>query len=307
VERTLVAFTTTLLASIPAQAAHPLRTDIAAEAPFVESRVNSRGFALARQAIRRSNKIGDDNARATSRTIYLNKDGITVFPGNNDARTDRSSIAPAPVFITPWEIDDEMWDDTVACMRDLYSRFDVAIVTEDPGDVPHIEAVFGGHPLDVDLPDYVAGVSPFATDCSTIENSIVFTFTDVLPDDAQLMCEVMAQEIAHSYGLDHQLTPEDPMTYLEYYDNRSFQDEMADCGEFESRECGIDGSVCRDRQNSVALLTSRLGRRGAEDDPPEPLTTTTEPEGGGCATSGSGAPLAGLAVIGLLLRRRRRV
>jgi MYXO-CTERM domain-containing protein len=155
------------------------------------------------------------------------------------------------------------------------------------------------------LPDNVAGVSPFRTDCSNIDNSIVFTFTDVLPDDSQVMCEVMAQEIAHSYGLDHQLTPSDPMTYLPYDGDRSFQNTMATCGEFEGRDCGINGSVCRDGQNSVALLTSRLGRRGAEDAPPEDVTTA-EPEAGGCATSGSGGPLAVVAAALLLARRRRR-
>jgi len=115
----------------------------------------------------------------------------------------------------------------------------------------------------------------------------------------------MAQEIAHSYGLDHQMTPSDPMTYLPYDGDRTFQDHMASCGEFADRDCGINGSVCRDGQNSVALLTSRLGRRGAEDAPPEDVTTAG-PEAGGCATSGSGGPLAGLAVVGLVTRRRRR-
>jgi hypothetical protein len=186
----------------------------------------------------------------------------------------------------------------------MYARFDVEVVDRDPGDVPHIEAVFGGHPGDVGLPDEVAGVSPFAEDCSIIESSIVFTFTDVLPDDPQLMCEVMAQEIAHSYGLDHQLLAKDPMTYLDYDGDRSFQNEMADCGEFESRDCGINGSVCRNGQNSVALLTSRLGKKGSED-PPEDLTTTG-PEVGGCATSGSGAPLGLGVVLAMIAGRRRR-
>ncbi|MBA2544621.1 MAG: hypothetical protein H0V17_33570, partial [Deltaproteobacteria bacterium] len=222
--------------------------------------------------------VGDQ--RATSRVIYLNRTGALLVPGDNDSREDRSTIVSEPVFITPWDIDAEMWDDTVSCIRDMYAQFDVTITDQDPGSTPHIEAVFGGHPNDVGLPDEVAGVSPFTTDCSTVENSIVFTFTDVLPDDSQLMCEIMAQEIAHSYGLDHQLTPEDPMTYLDYDGNREFQNEMATCGEFESRDCGINGSVCRDGQNSVAVLTSRLGRRDAEDQNASPgdPTTTAEPE-----------------------------
>ena len=150
-------------------------------------------------------------------------------------------------------------------------------------------------------------MSPFTTDCSTIERSIVFTFTDVLPDDSRVMCEVMAQEIAHSFGLDHQLLASDPMTYLDYAGDRSFKDEMAVCGEFEGRDCGINGSVCRDGQNSVAVLSSRLGKRGAEDALPE-VPTTTGPEAGGCTSSGSGGPL-GLGVVALalacMLRTRR--
>jgi len=321
VERKLIAFTVTLLATSSAHASHPPRTlEVArtrAPGPGTTPRIgqfvagerpDSRGHKLARQVLPPRPQAITGDGRARSRVIYLNRDGALLLPGDNDARTDRSSIVTQPVSITPWDIDDDTWADTVACMRGMYARFDVEVTDVDPGDTPHVEAIFGGHPSDVGLPDEVAGVSPFTTDCSIIENSIVFTFTDVLPDDAQLMCEVMAQEIAHSYGLDHQLTPEDPMTYLDYDGDREFQNEMAACGEFESRACGIDGSVCRDGQNSVALLTSRLGRRDAEgsDASPGVPTTTTEPEVGGCAASGSGGPLSAGGVLVVLMARRRR-
>jgi hypothetical protein len=173
--------------------------------------------------------------RAQSRVIYLNRDGAILRPGDNDSARQRSSVVAQPTLITGWDIDDDTWADTVACVADIYAPFDVAITDEDPGDVPHIEVVVGGHPGDVGLPDDVAGVSPFATDCSIIENSIVFTFTDVLPDDARTVCEVMAQEIAHSFGLDHEMLPSDPMTYLDYDGERTFKDEMASCGEFAGR------------------------------------------------------------------------
>jgi len=313
VERKLFAFTIVglsgLLATNPAQASHPLRTlqpdGSAHEREFVALQADPRGFTTARQVLPAVGASSDQ--RATSRMIYLNRDGVILVPGNNDSRQDTSSIIDEPVLITPWDIDDDTWDETVGCIRELYSRFDVTVTDHDPGSTPHIEAVFGGHPNDIGLPDNVAGVSPFTTDCSIIENSIVFTFTDVLPDDARTMCEVMGQEIAHSYGLDHQMTPSDPMTYLDYLGDRTFQNTKASCGEFERRDCGINGSVCRNGQNSVELLTSRLGRRGAEDAPPGDITTA-EPEVGGCSTSGSGGPL-GLGVVAwslaCVLRRRR--
>ena len=165
--------------------------------------------------------------------------------------------------------------------------------------------LLGGDPSDVGLPGNVAGVSPFTSDCSIIEHSIVFTFTDVLPDDPRTICEVTAQEIAHSFGLDHERLPSDPMTYLDYAGERSFQDEMASCGEFSDRRCGINGTMCRQGQNSVALLEQRLGTRGgsAANDPDDPAGSGTT---GGCTAAGGGAGVAmALAYLGMLRRRRR--
>jgi len=248
VERTLVAFTITFLAHALAHAAPLPQT----QAKFDTTATTPRGHAFARQAVKppplRAAQL------AQSRVIYLNRDGVVLWPGDNDARASKSSVVESPTEITPWDIDDDTWAETVSCVKDLYARFDVTVTDVDPGDVPHIEAVFGGHPADVGLPDNVAGVSPFRTDCGVIENSVVFTFTDVLEDDPRLMCEVMAQEIAHSYGLDHEMLASDPMTYLDYTGERTFKDQMAPCGEFGNRMCGIDGSVCRERQNSVQLL-----------------------------------------------------
>jgi MYXO-CTERM domain-containing protein len=75
----------------------------------------------------------------------------------------------------------------------------------------------------------------------------------------------MAQEIAHSYGLDHELVASDPMSYLSFAGKRTFQDVAAPCGETTARACGIGGSTCRDSQNSYALLMERIGAAGTGD------------------------------------------
>ncbi len=196
---------------------------------------------------------------AQSKTIYLNHTGVTLHPGNDDSRTNASSIVNSNVSVPAWNTSAANWAATMTCFKAMFSRWDVVITDVNPGNVPHIEAVFGGTPQQVGMPSGVGGVSPFTQNCGIIENSVVFTFTSVLPQDAQTMCEVMAQEVAHSYGLDHELLASDPMTYLNYNGNRTFQDQLVSCGENSARNCGIGGSTCRVKQNSVALLTERLG------------------------------------------------
>jgi MYXO-CTERM domain-containing protein len=224
------------------------------------------GLILARQVIPAQNTPTVSNDRtaaavAQSRIVYLNKNGVTLTPGTNDARINRSTVVSASTAIVGWSANATTWNETVTCMRELFSRFDITIVDQDPGNVPHIEAVFGGTPQQVGLDSSVAGVSPFTTDCSIIEYSVVFTFTNAFSFTSREACEIMAQEVAHSYGLDHELLASDPMTYLDYTGNRSFQDTSAQCGESSSapRQCGINGNVCRANQNSVALLTERVG------------------------------------------------
>ena len=227
---------------------------------------NGAGRVMARQVLPASRPVNlsgitdaPPTALALSRIIYLNKNGVTLSPGDNDARLNRSTIASTQVSIPAWNVSATTWNETVTCMRELFQRFDVQIVETDPGNVPHIEAVFGGSPTALGLPTNVAGVSPFTTDCSIIENSIVFTFSGAFTFTSREACEIMAQEVAHSYGLDHELLASDPMTYLQYTGNRAFQDTLANCGESTVRACGINGSVCRQQQNSVTLLRDRLG------------------------------------------------
>jgi MYXO-CTERM domain-containing protein len=218
--------------------------------------------------------VVDDNittsARAQSRTIYLNKNGVTLTPGSNDSRLNRSSIIASQVTVPPWNVSSQVWTQTVTCLRETFAPFDVQLTETDPGDLPHIEAVFGGSPSSLAMPGNYSGVSPFSATCKVIENSVVFTFTDVIPQNAKVACEIMAQEIAHSYGLDHQLLAADPMSYLSFSGAKRFQNVMAECGESTARPCAAPGGpMCRDKQNSYALLMERIGAAGTGDiDPP---------------------------------------
>jgi len=221
---------------------------------------------------------GTSAVLAQSKTIYLNKNGVTLQPGTNDSRTNRSTLATQATTIPAWTTTAANWTATVTCMKDMFSAYDVTVTDVDPGTAPHVEAVFGGTPTLLGMPNNVAGVSPFTTNCAIIENAIVFTFTSVLPqNDPRLVCEIMAQEVAHAYGLDHELLASDPMTYLDYTGNRAFQNSTATCGEDTVRPCGINGSTCRPNQNSVALLTERLGKKVGQTDTTPPTGGITSP------------------------------
>lgn len=202
--------------------------------------------------------------QAAARLLYMNKDGGAYTPGSNDARTNRSTLIQVTRQIPAWEVDAGTWADVMSCVRAQFAAWDIDVTDVDPGNVAHFESVVGGGPGDLGLPSGVAGVSPFTSDCRLIPNSIVFTFTDALPDSAQIVCEVVAQEVSHSFGLDHEFLCSDPMTYLSGCGAKSFQNVAAPCGEFEERaSCAIAGKYdCgRDTQNSVELLTQRLGLR----------------------------------------------
>jgi uncharacterized protein (TIGR03382 family) len=176
-------------------------------------------------------------------------------------------LAPQTVNFPAANLSDTQWSDVMTCVRQQFSRFNVEITDVDPGSTPHYESVVAGSPQILGMAAGVGGVSPFTSNCDLIPNSIVFTFTDVLPANPQIICEVAAQEIAHSFGLDHEFLCSDPMTYLSGCGAKGFQDVFAPCGEGEARTCAQPGQYdCGyAEQNSVQLLTERVGLKDGAD------------------------------------------
>jgi hypothetical protein len=267
---------------------------------------NSEGLIFARQEVPSASVagLGSISAFAESRIIYLNRKGVTLAPGKDDARFNVTSLIKSSKQINAWDVADSDWDTTVSCIQELFSQFQIQIVTTDPGSVSHVEAIFTSdnysklNPTDPNALQ-VAGISPFTSTCGIIDNSMVFTFAGLLNNKPRAVCEVMAQEIAHSYGADHELLASDPLTYLPYTGDRSFKNEFASCGESNPRPCGLNGSTCRDKQNSVQLLGERLGWQpgSTEDDNAEIR--------GGCAATGHSNLQAAALVAMVLLRKRR--
>jgi hypothetical protein len=219
-----------------------------------------------------------EDMRAQSRTIYLNRNGIALQPGSNDSHLDHSTLIDHPISIPSWDVSEQYWNDMVMCLRELFVDFDLAITEKDPGTVPHIEVVLGGSPELLGRRGGSTGVSPFSPACRVVERAIVVAFTNAVPAAPRSMCEIVAHEIGHSYGLDHELLAPDPMTYLDYAGPRRFQNAAVPCGEETPRRCGLQGT-CGVTQNSYELLVERIGPAGVGDTEP-PSVTITSPANG---------------------------
>lgn len=205
--------------------------------------------------------------------------GLDLTPGPDDSIGNTSTIVPGPVTMPEYPFGAESWQEVVVQTRSIFSPFNIEVTDEDPGDVPHDEALVCGDALDVGIPG-AGGVAPF--NCGFIPNPITFTFPESLGNDPRLIAEVIAQEAAHAWGLDHELLCEDPMTYLSGCGPKTFQDVDAECGEFEARpcDCGIP------TQNSYQHILGAFGPAIADVDGPvvlvtAPLTGTIFEEGEG--------------------------
>jgi hypothetical protein len=197
--------------------------------------------------------IAQPNAH-TSNIIFLNRcqGGCTFTPGNEDSRTNRSGIVSRTSSISQWAHGDANWNKLVSCVQAMYDPFDVVITDVDPGpEVEHFEAVVAGTPGNLGLSSGIGGISPFA--CGIINNAVNFSFANIYNSVTDI-CHTVAQESAHSFGLEHEYLCSDPMTYLDGCGKKWFHDESASCGEYSPRSCD-----CKQQQNSYQELLAHFG------------------------------------------------
>ena len=223
--------------------------------------------------------VADDvRAADISHTLFVNRcpGGCTITPGDNDARYDTSSIIGGVTRnLAEFNLGDEVFNAVIECVREVYSPYDVDVVTEDPGESsPHHEAVLAGDPEDVGRDPLTGGIAP-AT-CEPLNNVISFSFANGLGEQLsgqtliETLCWTVAQESAHSFGLpNHVYDCHDPMTYLAGCGRKYFRNRAIQCGRFDGPEdctCGMEA------QNSHERLLSTFG----EGTPPPPPNVTID-------------------------------
>ena len=191
---------------------------------------------------------------------------------------------------------DAVWNNVVTCMRDVFSRFGVEITTTNPGPAPHFEIMIAGSPTNIGLSNGIGGISPFSCQ-EYIPNSLVFAFANIsiYQNDPEEICATAAQEIAHSFALDHVTDASDPLTYFNYNGRRQFKDAQVTCGSDcvggqspmgatctggnqQTHVCACGGAT----QNSVAKIRTLFG----SGTPTPPTIKITSPKLGDSVAPG---------------------
>lgn len=193
-----------------------------------------------------------------SKILFLNRcpGGCVVTTGANDARFNTSAVIfNDTAVISEWSHGDDTWENLVECVKEIYAPYNVQITDVDPGNnLFHHEAIVAGFYPEIGLEEAFDGWAP--APCQPANNAISFTFANGFGDDPLSICHIVAQETAHSYGLEHAYDCSDPMTYLPTCGRKFFRDATVRCGEFEPLDqcrCGGTG------QNSHRWLKTVLG------------------------------------------------
>lgn len=221
-------------------------------------------------------KPGQTAFTSVSHLIYLNScmpNGCDVYPGDDNSLTQHSSIPQQQAHLAAWGWGQTNWNTLVQCVKDMYAPFDVQVTDQDPGaGVNHFELMVGGNSTDVGVPG-AGGVAPFVPcDGQLQDNVITFVFA-AETQNLDYLCWAAAQETSHAFGLDHELNAKDPMTYLSPPVKKpGFQDDNANCGENQPRQCYCGGQT----QNSFQYLMDTMGPAHLD---PASLAITTPADG----------------------------
>ncbi|HVV88107.1 MAG TPA: hypothetical protein VHE35_33935 [Kofleriaceae bacterium] len=207
--------------------------------------------------------------------IYVNRcrGGCSFTKSSlSDAISNQTIIGGVPagtrMTLSEFGYSDDIWNQTIQCIREVYQPFNVQIVTEDPGATAHHEAVLAGRASEMSLGSGILGIAPLdSSTCRPQNNVISFAFANDHGPSPLDMCWTVAQESAHAYGLDHEHFCPDPMTYLPIQDcggQKFFRNVDAPCGEFADRECICGGTT----QNSFQRQLGVHGPGTVPVDPP---------------------------------------
>jgi hypothetical protein len=193
-----------------------------------------------------------------SNVIFLNScrpNGCRVGIGDANSINDTWGI-DRPSTLTPFDGSDADWADVVSCMKEVFEPFNIVITDTDPGTANHFEIMVAGAPQDLGMSSGIGGISPWNCDApgGYISDSLVFDFSKVWGGSVNEICATAAQEVAHSFLLDHVADASDPMTYFSYPTRRHFKDGVM-CGSDCVNGRGPFGQSCNGADDQIHSCT----------------------------------------------------
>lgn len=191
-----------------------------------------------------------------ARVIYLHRGPIEITGGIDYAPTRRSSIVPAGMMarVPGFRGGDRAWQRIVACVRDQFDGFDVQVTDRQPAGPGHVLVVVGGRAGHLGLGEQrISGVAPF--NGRVVPDPVVYAFSEQMGERPREVCETIAHEVGHVYGLDHTYRCSDLMTHFSGCGPKRFRDLEVRCGEHEPRACEGGAPI----QNSWGRLLQVLG------------------------------------------------
>jgi hypothetical protein len=171
---------------------------------------------------------------AATRVLYLNfSDGHEAFQlgDDDDAPTNRSAIGAKsdyPAFAPELAAGarEELTRRVVAGVHRAFLPYDLQLATTRPAAGPYTMVVIGGGPGALGFESTVGGVA--VLDCKNDnESNIVFVFPQALRLAPAGLITTVAQEAAHSYGLEHSTNQSDFMFPRISPTQERFADEVA--------------------------------------------------------------------------------
>ena len=200
-----------------------------------------------------------EDPNPTSRVIFLERGKVPLTPGRDRAVDGISSVLisgkNAPVTTSGFTGSTKTWGQIRTCVKTMFKPFAVQITDVRPTDTDNFAMVIvGGTAKEIGVNDSkIGGLAPFSS--AVIGRPIVFAFSTALRNNVRTVCETIAMEVAHAYGLDHSFLCKDVMTYLSGCGAKSFVDKNLRCGEKKARDCQNGQPT----QNSFQHLLKILG------------------------------------------------
>ena len=201
------------------------------------------------------------------RVIYLNREGGIITGGSDDSSRNVSSVVEGAGLesyeVPEFRSSSQRWNAIMECVQDRFEDYDVDVVDQRPVEGDYIMAMIGGRPGELATRSghnstrrtRITGLAPLGNRPN--HDAVVFVFSREMNERTRDVCETVAEEVGHAYGLDHVLDCHDPMTHLPSCGRQTFQDRFTVCGEKEARAC-VNGAQA---QNSHQHLLLVLGAR----------------------------------------------